>query len=102
MLAAVGHPVAVNPDRELRRLAEEQRWEVRNFRRPVRLRTRIVSVVPRTRPSIAAVAGGFVIAAVLVWVAVRSRRPSETPPTTAVGPAQDGASDTLRRVRDRV
>ncbi len=102
MLAAVGHPVAVNPDRELRRLAEEQRWEVRNFRRPVRLRTRIVSVVPRTRPSIAAVAGAFAIAAVLVWVAVRSRRPSETPPATAVGPAQDGASDTLRRVRDRV
>ena len=39
MLAAVGNPVAVNPDRELRRLAEEQGWEVRNFRRPVRLRT---------------------------------------------------------------
>ena len=102
MLEAVGHPVSVNPDRELRRLAEERGWEVRNFRRPVRLRTRIVSVVPRTRPSIAAVAGGVAIAAVLVWVAVRSRRPRDPSSTTAERPLHDGTSVTLRRVRDRV
>ena len=102
MLAAVGNPVAVNPDRELRRLAEEQGWEVRNFRRPVRLRTRIVSVVPRTRPSVAAVAGGLAIASVLVWVAVRSRRPRGRSSTSAERPLQDGTSVTLRRVRDRV
>ena len=102
MLAAVGNPVAVNPDRELRRLAEEQGWEVRNFRRPVRLRTRIVSAVPRTRPSVAALAGGLVIASVLVWVALRSRRAAPPSSTTAERPAQDGTSVTLRRVRDRV
>jgi hypothetical protein len=102
MLAAVGHPVAVNPDRELRKLAEERGWEVRNFRRPVRLRTRIVSVVPRTRPSIAAVAGGLVIAAVLVWVTLRSRRPrDEQRASPAFGPG-DGPAAALRRVRDRV
>jgi HAD superfamily hydrolase (TIGR01490 family) len=101
MLEAVGHPVSVNPDRELRRLAEERGWEVRNFRRPVRLRTRIVSVVPRTRPSIAAVAGGVAIAAVLVWVALRSRW-ARRPAATASGPGGDVPGATLRRVRDRV
>ena len=39
MLAAVGNPVAVNPDKELRREAEERGWQTRDFRRPVRLRT---------------------------------------------------------------
>jgi HAD superfamily hydrolase (TIGR01490 family) len=32
-LEAVGHPVAVNPDRELRRIAAERGWQVRQFRR---------------------------------------------------------------------
>lgn len=32
-LEAVGHPVAVNPDRELRRLAEERGWPVLRFTR---------------------------------------------------------------------
>jgi HAD superfamily hydrolase (TIGR01490 family) len=31
MLGAVGHPVAVNPDRELRALAARRNWEVRSF-----------------------------------------------------------------------
>ncbi|VEG29162.1 HAD family hydrolase [Actinomyces howellii] len=38
MLEAVGHPVAVNPDRELRRLAADSGWPVRDFTRPVDLR----------------------------------------------------------------
>ncbi len=33
MLRAVGHPVAVNPDRELLRVAREQGWEVLRFDR---------------------------------------------------------------------
>ena len=41
MLEAVGHPVAVNPDRELRRLAASQDWPVRDFERPVRVRVRV-------------------------------------------------------------
>ena len=31
MLGAVGHPVCVNPDRELRALAQRRGWEVRHF-----------------------------------------------------------------------
>jgi HAD superfamily hydrolase (TIGR01490 family) len=40
MLEAVGHPVAVNADRELARAADERGWETLVFARPVRLRSR--------------------------------------------------------------
>jgi len=73
MLDAVGNPVAVNADKELRREAEERGWQIRDFRRPVRLRTRIRRAVPPPRPSIAAAVGAVAVAAVLVWVIARSR-----------------------------
>ncbi len=41
MLEAVGHPVAVNPDRVLARLARDRSWEVCHFVRPVRLRDQV-------------------------------------------------------------
>lgn len=41
MLAAVGHPTAVNPDRELRAAALAMGWDTRDFTAPVRLRDRI-------------------------------------------------------------
>jgi HAD superfamily hydrolase (TIGR01490 family) len=73
MLLTVGNPVAVNPDKELRREAEERSWQIRDFRRPVRLRARLAGAVPKTRPSIAAAVAVAGIAALLVWVALRSR-----------------------------
>jgi HAD superfamily hydrolase (TIGR01490 family) len=51
MLAVVGHPVAVNPDKDLAREATEREWEIRNFARPVRLRDRVP--VPPKGPTIA-------------------------------------------------
>ncbi|MET1037709.1 MAG: HAD family hydrolase [Aeromicrobium sp.] len=41
MLEAVGHPFAVNPDKVLRRIAEEKDWPVLIFARPVALRRRL-------------------------------------------------------------
>jgi len=41
MLEAVGHPVAVNPDRPLAKAARDRGYEVRSFARPVRLRDRL-------------------------------------------------------------
>lgn len=73
MLEAVGNPVAVNADRELRREAEERGWQIRDFRRPVRMRTRIRNAAAPSRPSIAAAIGVVAVAAVLVWVIARSR-----------------------------
>jgi HAD superfamily hydrolase (TIGR01490 family) len=52
MLELVGHPVAVNPDRELARVARERGWDVLEFARPVRLRDRVP--VPPKGPTIAA------------------------------------------------
>lgn len=41
MLDAVGHPFAVNPDKALRRIAQEKGWPVLTFARPVALRRRL-------------------------------------------------------------
>lgn len=38
LLEAVGHPVAVNPDRALRQIARERRWQVLAFTHTVRVR----------------------------------------------------------------
>jgi HAD superfamily hydrolase (TIGR01490 family) len=70
ILEAVGVPVAVNPDRELRRLAEKRGWQIRDFRRPVRLRQRLPKV-PAPKPSVAALAGSAAVAAILGWVYLR-------------------------------
>ena len=51
LLAAVGHPVAVNPHRDLARHAREHGWEIRQFRRQVRLRDRMP--MPKPAPTIA-------------------------------------------------
>jgi HAD superfamily hydrolase (TIGR01490 family) len=56
MLDAVGHPYAVNPDRELRKEALSRGWPVLVFTRPVALRRRMR--LPRTRPTLAAMAVG--------------------------------------------
>jgi HAD superfamily hydrolase (TIGR01490 family) len=66
MLAAVGHPVAVNPDRELARAAKERGWQVERFKLEVPLRER----VPMPAPRQAAVGGGAALlgaAAVAGW-----------------------------------
>jgi HAD superfamily hydrolase (TIGR01490 family) len=74
MLEAVGHPVAVNPDRELRKEAEVRGWDIRDFRRPVRLRSRIVTTATHPRTQVAAgVTAAVAAAAILVWVFLRSR-----------------------------
>jgi HAD superfamily hydrolase (TIGR01490 family) len=46
MLELVGNPVAVNPDRNLRRIASERGWRIDHFRNPVTLRSRIPSITP--------------------------------------------------------
>ncbi|MGH2654832.1 MAG: HAD-IB family hydrolase, partial [Actinomycetota bacterium] len=62
---------AVNPDRELRRLAQQRGWKIRDFRRPVRLRQRFPEL---RRPSPAAVAAAVALAAaVLAWLYLRGR-----------------------------
>jgi len=68
MLAAVGHPVVVNPDDQLMEEAESRGWEVKHFKSTITLRDKLSSAaVPG-----AAVATG--IAAVLAYWAMRGRK----------------------------
>ena len=69
MLEAVGHPVAVNPDRQLRRLAGEREWPVLEFERPVALGDR----VPLDRRW-GVVSALTLLAAMAVWSGVRRAR----------------------------
>ncbi|HEX9642376.1 MAG TPA: HAD family hydrolase [Acidimicrobiia bacterium] len=46
MMEVVGHPEAVNPEKELRRIAEERGWPIHEFALPVSLRTRLAKPVP--------------------------------------------------------
>jgi HAD superfamily hydrolase (TIGR01490 family) len=75
MLEAVGHPVAVNPDRELAKEAREREWEIRYFQRPVRLRDRVP--VPPKGPTIAVgsvlLTAGAGAAAYVLWRRTASR-----------------------------
>lgn len=71
MLATVGHPYAVNPDRDLRRVALERDWPTLVFTAPVTLRSRL----PPARPTLAAIAvGGAVAAGGVLWAGSRRRR----------------------------
>jgi HAD superfamily hydrolase (TIGR01490 family) len=75
MLEVVGHPIAVNPDRDLRRIALDRGWQIEWFRNPVQLRDRLPHL---RRPEIDVGVGlgvaGAVVAAVAVawWVARRT------------------------------
>lgn len=80
MLEAVGHPVAVNPDRALARYATEQGWETTQFVRQVELKRR--RPVPTTA---AAVSGGVVMAAAgaAVWWWLHRQPPARPSGRTA-------------------
>ena len=73
MLEAVGHAFAVNPDRELRKVAAAHDWPVLVFTRPVTLRGR---ALPPAGPTLAALAvGGAVAVGGVLWASARKRRP---------------------------
>jgi HAD superfamily hydrolase (TIGR01490 family) len=71
MLAAVGHPYAVNPDRGLRREAMAREWPVLEFAHPVPLRSRFPKLQAPSRPMAVGLAGAAVVAAAASWHAAR-------------------------------
>ena len=73
MLEAVGHPHAVNPDRELRRIGDRPGLAGAGLHRPVALRSRVP--LPPARPTLAALAvGGALAAGGVLWANARKRR----------------------------
>lgn len=74
MLEAVGHAFAVNPDRDLRKVAAQKSWPVLVFAKPVTLGKRMR--LPPAKPTLAALAvGGLVVIGGAIAVNVR-RRPA--------------------------
>jgi HAD superfamily hydrolase (TIGR01490 family) len=70
MLEAVGHPHVVNPDRELREIAEERGWPVLEFQRQVSIGSRLTRPVPL----ISGATVTAVVGAGAVWLLLRQRR----------------------------
>lgn len=69
MLELVGNPIAINPDRDLRRVAAEMNWPVEVFRHPVPMRDRFPHL---RRPGLTvsnglAAAGAVVFVVALAW-----------------------------------
>lgn len=69
MLEVVGNPAAVNPEKELRKVAEERDWPILEFQRPVTMER----TIPRPSP-LAGVAFAASLGALAAAIAVLKRR----------------------------
>jgi HAD superfamily hydrolase (TIGR01490 family) len=75
MLRVVGHPFAVNPDKALRRLAEENGWPILMFTNPVSMRARLgLDTRVAKVAAVGVVAAG--VGAIALALVTRRRRPS--------------------------
>jgi HAD superfamily hydrolase (TIGR01490 family) len=70
LLELVGHPVVVNPDKELRDLAEEREWPILDFKREVSLSERLTQPVPLISGATVATAIGAAVA----WMLIRRKK----------------------------
>jgi HAD superfamily hydrolase (TIGR01490 family) len=73
MLEMVGHPVAVNPEKDLRRMAEERDWPIMEFQRPVSLQSPLRENVPLIS---GATVGVAVLAALIAIALLRKKTPT--------------------------
>lgn len=78
MLRAVGNPVAVNPDRELTRIAAAEGWPTMSFSHRVPLRERVTLPPPSRIARGAAIATGMSAGLFLGWWLL-TRRPTPRP-----------------------
>ena len=74
MLEVVGHPVVVNGDRELLRIARQRNWEEQVFTHQVRLRDRVHMPTPKQTAAIGGGVLGLAGAAAGAWLWVRKTR----------------------------
>lgn len=83
MLEEVGHPVVVNPDRDLNRIARERDWEVRTFRHGVPLRERVTMPPPRHLVAIGTTAVGVSVGVAALWYLRQNPRAVKRPATSS-------------------
>lgn len=78
MLETVGHPFAVNPDKELARVAAERDWPVLRFTTPIAMRRRLPRVTELDRRqrafAVTTVGAGVLVMSGLIWYATRRSR----------------------------
>ncbi len=87
MLEAVGHPVVVNPDRDLARIARERGWESRRFEHGVPLRERVSMPPPGKTLAVVGVVTALGTAGAVTWWWARNRRVgAAVTPDTRVSP----------------
>ena len=94
MLEAVGHPVAVNPDRDLARVAREREWEVQHFEHGVPLRERVNMPAPGKALGVVGVLVAVLAGGVALWWWAKRRKP-----TAVAAGARHRTSFTLHRSR---
>jgi len=70
LLELVGNPVAVNPEKELREIAEQRGWPILDFRRQVSLAKRLTRPVPLISGATVA----SVIGAGIAWAVLRKKK----------------------------
>jgi HAD superfamily hydrolase (TIGR01490 family) len=70
LLELVGNPVAVNPEKELREVAEERGWPILDFKRQVSLAKRLARPVPLISGATVA----SVIGAGIAWAMLRKKK----------------------------
>lgn len=80
MLAAVGHAVAVNPDRELARVAKERGWQIERFSLTVPLRERVTMPAPKQAAAMGGGAAAVGAAALGAWWLWRRTMPPSPEP----------------------
>jgi phosphoserine phosphatase len=68
MLEIVGHPIAVNPDSELRKIAVEREWPISDFAKPVAMREQA------TKRQAVAAGGAVALGAVALGITWYARR----------------------------
>ena len=69
MMEMVGHPVAVNPDKELRKVAEEREWPILEFQ----LEVSVIPRIPRPTPLVSGATVAVAIGAGVAYALLRRR-----------------------------
>ena len=69
MMELVGHPFAVNPEKELRKVAEERDWPILEFALPVSVRQRL----PRPTPLVSGATATALVAGAVAWALLKRR-----------------------------
>lgn len=83
MLEVVGHPVVVNPDRDLARIAKDREWTIRLFRIGVPLRERVPMPPPRLAAAVATTATVAAAGVGALWWWSTKRTPPPPPSRSA-------------------